>query len=252
MDDAADELATGLGIDVEFLTAFSRAAEMNGATMQTVADAFKFLGKNMGEAASGNKDVAASFAKLGVSIANGAGGLRPMEEVMLDVGEAIRNMSDGANRIPVAMGLLGKGGTEMITTFMQGRQAIRGVMDDAVRFGAVTTRESARAGGAFQDALGMMRNAWQGIQRTMAVPIMEAVTDQLNGFLDWFRSNPEQIKGIVKDMANQIVVAVKAMAVAIQELIQHMKVAVTLAGTLAGLKTGWQLGSVWGPQGAVI
>lgn len=136
--DSAGELATSLGVDVEFLTAYTKAAELNGAAADDVAQAFQFLNRSMADAADG-KEAANTFARLGVSIRHASGVMRPAQEVMLDLGDAIRFLPDGAHRTAVAMDLLGRGSGTLVATFMAGSDAIGRLMQESRAFGVVTT-----------------------------------------------------------------------------------------------------------------
>ncbi|MGE5608024.1 MAG: phage tail tape measure protein, partial [Bacillota bacterium] len=243
-------------VSVESLTALAKVASLNGAGISEVADAFKFLGKSMAEAAGGNQDTLAAFGRLGVSIADGAGNLRPLEEVLLDVGEALRNLPDGAQRTAAAMDLLGRGGGSLITTFMQGKQSIQDLMAEAKQLGAVTTQADAEVAGAFQDLQAKIGWAWEGIKRLLAEPIMEALSPILENLLNWIEANPEFIKAKVASLSNAIVNAALLMGQALEHVIANLEKFVGLIGTamgaLGGAATGAWIGSFFGPVGTVV
>ena len=249
--DSADKLATSLGLDVEFLTAYTKAAELNGAAAEDVAQAFQFLNRSMADAAEG-KETANTFARLGVQIRSASGAMRPASDVMLELGDAIRNLPDGAQRTGVAMDLMGRGAGKMIVTFMQGREEIGRLMDESRAFGAVTTEEEGKAAAAWNDLKEEIAWVWEGIRKMIAMPIIESLTPYLQSILDWFRENPEMIKAKAKEIAAIIVSAVETIANAVMFLAEHLRTILVLSSALAGAWAGIKIGSAFGPTGAIV
>lgn len=78
------------------------------------------LGEGHGElatamvAAGGSKEQIEVFSRLGVSVTDAAGQLRPTEDVLLDLADAFAAMPDGAEKSALAVKLFGKSGVELI------------------------------------------------------------------------------------------------------------------------------------------
>ncbi len=66
--DNMGEAAQKAGVSAAFLSTVGRAAADAGGGVEALGDALKFLNKNTAEVLSGNKEVTADFARLGVSV----------------------------------------------------------------------------------------------------------------------------------------------------------------------------------------
>jgi len=247
--DSADDLAASVGMNVEFMTAFARVAELNGASLQDVGQAAQFLNRSMAEAAAGG-DKAKVFGDLGVKFRNSAGGMRTAEEVILDVGEALKNLPDAAKRTDMAMDLLGRGAGPMITVFMQGKAAIEDQMNTFRQLGGVTTVEEAKIASAFMDTANMVGKAWEGVKKALAIPLMQGLTPHLQMMVDWFKTNPDAMKQKMQDLANGIVNAFKLVGATVEFLLNNLNAVIiastTLAGVWAGFKIGGGIGAIAG------
>ena len=243
--DSADELAASVGMNVEFMTAFARVAELNGASLQDVGQAAQFLNRSMAEAAEGGAK-AEAFAKLGVSFRDAAGGMRSAEDVLLPLGEALKNLPDAAQRTQVAMELLGRGARPMITVFMQGQKAVEDQMNTFRQLGGVTTVEEAKIAAAFKDTAKFVSSAWEGVKKALAIPIMEGLMPHLNRLLDWMKQHPDEMKMKMENLANGIVNAFKLAGGTIEWLLDNLNKVIVASTTLSGVWTGFKLGGLVG------
>jgi len=243
--DSADELAASVGMNVEFMTAFARVAELNGASLQDVGQAAQFLNRSMAEAAEGGAK-AEAFAKLGVSFRDAAGGMRSAEDVLLPLGEALKNLPDAAQRTQVAMELLGRGARPMITVFMQGQKAVEDQMNTFRQLGGVTTVEEAKIASEFTDMAKMVSSAWEGVKKALAFPIMQGLMPHLNRLLDWMKQHPDEMKMKMENLANGIVNAFKLAGGTIEWLLDNLNKVIVASTTLSGVWTGFKLGGLVG------
>jgi hypothetical protein len=123
--DKINDLAKNIGISTESLSEFGFAAEQSGSSLEAMAEGFKFLGKNQAEAMAGSAEAAGRFASLGIALADSAGNARPLENVMMDVSDALAKLPAGGARTAAAMDLLGRSGTDLISTLSDGSDALR-------------------------------------------------------------------------------------------------------------------------------
>jgi lambda family phage tail tape measure protein len=153
-DDMRD-LSQQTGVSIQTLGQFKVAAELSGSSLEGVAKSLGKLNQNMVNAATGNKDLAANFAYLGISVKNADGTLKSADQVLLKVADSFSKMKDGAVKNELAVSLLGKSGRELIPLLNLGSQEIQ-------RFGLNIGPEFANKADAFNDQLGLM-----GAQTTM-------------------------------------------------------------------------------------
>jgi hypothetical protein len=198
-DDMGD-LAEQVGVTVENLTALGQVASMSGGSVEMVSDAFRFLGKNVSEAMANAESAAGkTFAKLGVAFTDARGDSRALEAIMLDLADAFERLPAGAERTAVAMELLGRSGTGMVPTLAQGSAALREQMERMKEYGAAVSQSSRESSDAWNDAMGEMSLAWQGLQQTAAEPIRDALLPYLNAALDWVRENMPTIRETIRE-----------------------------------------------------
>ena len=91
--DALDKMSQRIGITAEQLQEFSYAATHAGAAPEDLEDALKDLGEHMAEIANGidtSSDAFTLFQKLGIEMKDAAGNMRPVEQVFLDLADAIQ------------------------------------------------------------------------------------------------------------------------------------------------------------------
>ena len=225
--DKLNDMATATGVNVEQLSALGLVAGQAGSGLESMGDAFKFLGKNAAEAADGNKEAVQAFADLGISQDQVKAGMTDLPGLMLKISDAMVNMS-GPERTATAMKLLGRSGTELIPTLSQGSAAIREQMSQFEAYGATVSGEAAASADAWGDALGEIRIAWSGLQNVFAEPIRDTILPMLEEFLEWIRTHSEEIKEIIRTLANVVSALIKALMVMLQPL-------VSLIGSIVGM-----------------
>lgn len=132
--DQLSKLSQRTGVAVEGLAALSYAASLNDATFDDLQNGLKGLSNKMLEAASKGGEAAAAFDALGVKVTDGAGKLRPAEEVLLDIADAFRTMQDGAGKAALANKLMEESGVRLIPTLNMGREGLAAMREESSRF----------------------------------------------------------------------------------------------------------------------
>lgn len=180
--DAIDDMAEKFGIATETLSAFGYASEVAG----TAADAFGVglgkLSKNMVAAVGGDKDAAAFFDALGVSIKNADGSLRDQAATLLDIAEKFAGYEDGAAKAALAQAGFGKTGADMIPLLNKGRAGIEELTAEAERFGLVVSGDAAAAAGTFGDTLKRLELSSKSFQQAVAIgmlPTLQALAETM-------------------------------------------------------------------------
>jgi hypothetical protein len=251
--DRINDLSTAVGVSAEALSAWGLAASQAGSGTQEIADGFKFLAKNMADAAAGNKTAVAAFGQLGISQEMVRSGMKDLDGMMFRVADGLAGMEAGAMRSDVALSILGRSGLGLIPTLQQGSRELTDQMNRFAQYGAVVSTSQARAADAFGDTWGEIKIAWAGIKQMLAEPIRDALMPVLQGWLNWIQNNPEQIRAMVRSIGQTVVGVIQWVIGAVKELIAHLELLSTIAlvtkTTIAGMQAGSMLG---GPIGAVL
>ncbi|HZR84762.1 MAG TPA: hypothetical protein VFD92_26945 [Candidatus Binatia bacterium] len=177
--DAINDMSQKLGVSVETLSSFELAAKTAGSSLDGLGQGFKFLSKNLADAAGGNKDLAATFTALGV---DARAGLSDTSGVMLKLADAFSHAEDSGAKTALALQLLGRSGNELVPFLNQGREEIARLVDLSDRLGATLSGDTTRAADAFNDNLAIMGTAITGVETQLAagmLPSLKLLTDEL-------------------------------------------------------------------------
>lgn len=144
--DELDELSEKTGIAVKDLSGFQAVAQIEGIAIEELTGNLKKLSIAVVEAAGGNKDYAATFAALGVSVKNPAGQLKNTGSILKEISDKFSGMGDGASKAAIAVKLFGKSGTDFIPFLNKGSQELE-------KFSLAIDDNFAKRAGAFNDTV---------------------------------------------------------------------------------------------------
>lgn len=192
--DSADELskaASKFGIPIEALSQLAYAGKLSDVSLDTLGTALGRLSRNMADAAAGSGPAVAAFANLGVSATDAEGNLRPTQDVLFDVADAISRMPDGAAKTAAAMELMGRGGQAMIPLLNGGSTALREMTDEAQAMGLTITEDVGRAAEQFNDNITRLQTTMSGIATQVAAnlaPALASITDVIVRLSEGFQN----------------------------------------------------------------
>lgn len=204
--DTASKTAKAIGLSTEELSKFQYAAELGGASSDKFAAAMVKFSANIDKAATGQKVQIEQFERLGVTLKDSEGKLRPVSAVFADVADKIAAIPNGSEKTRVALELFGKSGAKLIPTLNEGSAGLRRMGDELEQFGGVISSEAAAASEQFNDNLArlgrLVDGARNGLVNTFA-PGLSAVTDEFvraikegDGFLRVLKAIPTAISRI--------------------------------------------------------
>lgn len=176
------DTAEKLGVGVEELQKLQFAAEQSGASAEDMSTGLRFLARNMNAASEGSEEAAQTFAKQGIAIKNADGSLRSVQDVMVDVADAVAKLPPGAQRVGLAMKLLGRGGAQLIPTLSKGGDEIARLSAEAEKLGGVLGKEDLEAMHKAEDAAQAMSFAWRGMKSQLTLALLPAF-QQFNAFM---------------------------------------------------------------------
>lgn len=169
---AADELSKlsqKTGTAVETLAGLKYAADQNGTSLESVANAAKKLSASL-------VDQPKLFAELGVTAKDSTG-------AMVQMADIFAYMPDGVEKTALAVKLMGKSGEEMIPFLNQGSASLEGFIEQGKKFNPVTA-EAAQQAADFNDNLDALKAQSGALGTIMAntmlptlVKISEAMKD---------------------------------------------------------------------------
>lgn len=246
--DTADELSKlsqKTGLSVESLSLLKPIAEQSGISMEGLAKGLQKLATAMVGAASGSAEQVGTFERLGVSVTDAAGKLRPTEAVLLDLADAFAAMPDGAEKSALAVKLFGKSGVELISFLNQGRNGIEELKLKFKELGLEISGDTARAAEKFNDTLDTVKQALQDIAMKVAEAALPALQKLADGLVA-VASHGDELMTAVRVLGEVLVtvLAVKGVA-AVAKLLESvglLKAAVSRFLPVLAAVAVWEMG----------
>ncbi|NKE71252.1 phage tail tape measure protein [Candidatus Manganitrophus noduliformans] len=234
-------LSDKTGISVEQLSLLKFAAEQNKTDIDKLAVGMTQLAKNMNEASDGTGKAAEIFKELGIDVKDVDGSLRPVNEVMLDLADAIAGMQDPAKQSAILMELMGKSGIDLASFMKQGGQTIRETTEAARGMGLEMSGNSAKAGAAFLDNMSaittVVGNLGTQLGASLLEPlaeitaiILQAIIPAAKTMTDWFKELDSDTK--------KWIVGISALGVALGSAVVAIGAVTTAVGLFGGAFTG--------------
>lgn len=127
MRDANTEIkrtAIQLGLSYDEMQRWQFAANMSGVEAEQLATGIKFLQKNLVEGAKGTGEQAEVFKKLGITIKDANGEIRPTGDLLRETGFAIAGIANPAERTAAVLKLFGRQGLALIPLFEKGADGL--------------------------------------------------------------------------------------------------------------------------------
>ena len=118
-DDLA-ELSQKTGIATDDLQCLQFAAEQTGTSLEGAANATKFLQRNLSEARSGNKELAAAFAQLGIDVNSAAAKQGDLVKLLPQLADGLSRVASQSDKTNLAMRVFGRSGGDMLPMLADG------------------------------------------------------------------------------------------------------------------------------------
>lgn len=175
-----ESMVTGLSTDT--IQQLKYAENLIDVSYGTISGTLTKLTKTMADARDGNKNLAESFATLGVSITDSTGQLRPAEEVFYDVIDALGQVQNGTERDALAMDLLGKSAQDLNPLILQGSDAMRELAAEAEATGYVLDESQIEKLAEVDDAYQRMQLEIEATKKKLAVEFAPASKQAMEAF----------------------------------------------------------------------
>lgn len=196
----ADELSTvanRLGVSTDQLQQLRFMAERSDVSVEALQSGMSRLAVKIGEAASGSRASRQELMRLGVTLRDASGNVRPTQDVFADASEAISRMGSLAERTAAATRLLGRGGAELLPLMMRGKAGVAALVAEAAELGVVFGGDSVQALLDADDKLVRLRYTLTAVGAQIAVkilPFFEMFVNALQSVVTWFRNGENSMR----------------------------------------------------------
>jgi hypothetical protein len=195
-----DKFSKQTGVSREEIQKLGYAALQEHASMEQLASGLIKLSKNMYDASMGTGEAKDTFDSLGISVKNSDGSLRNSSEVLLDISDKFKNMTNETEMSGAAMKIFGKSGAELVPFLRMGRDGIEELKKEAERLGIVMSEDSVKDMKAFDDSVTAVKAGIGGFGTQIAsalVPYMTMLSNGLKTALEWFNKIPKPVREAV-------------------------------------------------------
>lgn len=235
----ADDILTtsaNTHIAAEELQKYQYALNFIDGDINTLTKTMKKNTQIMDDARNGNKEYAAAYDKLGVSVTDANGELRDSQEVYWEVIDALGEIENVTERDALAMTLLGKSGTELNTIIDAGSEAFKAYGEEAEAMGAVMSGKNLNALGAFNDKIQQLKAGTEGLKNSaalIALPFLDDLASDGIPILAEFSKGIQQANGDVTNMADVIGNGLSGVLnLIVEKLPEFVKMGVTMVSSL--------------------
>lgn len=195
LDDHVGKMSETLDLNMQKLDTWGAAAEINGGSADSfrasvVGIATQLEDINFG----GGTEILETFARMGINARNANGEARDTFDILTDVSNVFKGMSEGRS---AALGR--RLGLDQGTILMlqQGRYNMSELVAQQGELGGAT-EESYKASADFSDALANMGRSARGFVQdgnSKFLPLLTNIAKSLTSVIQWFRENEEFATG---------------------------------------------------------
>lgn len=193
LGDNLDDTSQAIGVSTAALQELGHAASLSGVTQDTMERSLQQLARRSAEAARGTGLAKDTFAELGIQLRDSQGKMRPTEELVTDIANAMQGMTSDSDRVRVAAKLFGNEGARMVGMLRQGGPALEAMRQEARELGGVMGEDLIRASVDYTDTMTRFRMVLSGVRNTLASELIPAATKWLKLAIEWVRTNRELI-----------------------------------------------------------
>lgn len=173
------ELAQVTGVSVKELSGLAFVGKTVGIETEQMAKALTLMDKSVFKAATTAAGTATVYSRLGISVRDASGQIRPTSAVIADLGEKFSAMADGPVKTALALQALGRGGAVMIPMLNLGKEKIQELLETAQALGLVLDDQTVQSAMRFKESLETIEAAGTGLQYRLTrelLPALETVT----------------------------------------------------------------------------
>ena len=177
--DELGKMSARTGVAQDALIGLRNAAALSDVENSKLQAGLTKLNVAMLDAADGNAATEAKFKRLGVSVKDAAGEVRPTAEVFKDLADRFADMPNGAEKAAAAVSIFGKAGAELIPMLNGGREAMEA-------FNYELSDEFSSRSELFNDTLTIIGFKTKGFKLQLADALLPALQSILEVFGDLF------------------------------------------------------------------
>jgi hypothetical protein len=176
-------LSEATGATTEEISGLQFAAKMTDVSNETLEVGLRKLARTMDNARIAGSEQSQVFKRLGIDTSEWKDKLPSTTEELLEVAEKLSHMKNGAEKTAIAIELFGRSGSKLIPLLNQGKEGIRGMVEEAKDLGDVVTNETVKSVTQFDESVKTLGAGLKGIFYPILTAILEGLKKLATGFL---------------------------------------------------------------------
>jgi len=200
--EAIQKGALAAGVTAEQFQRLKFAGEQAGVGVEDLQSALAKLNVNIGQAAAGqNKDLAALFARLGISLRDANGQVRSGAELLPELSDAFERNGNAAVRARMGMAAFGKSYASMLPLLTEGGDSLRANMTEFDRLQGAIGASEIRAAKDLGDEFAKLRLVFTAVGATVSKELVPVIRPLIVSLTDWWAANKRLVSVQVGQMA---------------------------------------------------
>lgn len=184
--ESTSNLARELNVSYNELTAIQLAAQLSGASAETLAKAFTKAQVTITKAASGGAEAVKALSAIGLSAADFQG-LSSSEQFTL-IANAINGITDPAQRAAAAVAIFGRSGAELLPVFRELGGNLQTAQELLNKFNGGVSAEQVNQVNAIGDAFDQVGAAIKIVATQALAALQPALTQATSEFINFLAS----------------------------------------------------------------
>jgi|GEM_PF-6418262 len=182
------------GVSSTFFSSLAPLAEEHGVGVDELSASFKFLARNMSDAASDpSGDVAKKFNEIGLSADFVKGHMGDMQGMFLSVAEAVKGLAKEEDKGRVLQDLMGRAGAALKPLMHEGSEGILDFQRTMENMHATVDEGDVKMGNEFAHQMTLMKAEWTSLENELARPVLGVFNEALG-----------QIPGLVEGVKHAV------------------------------------------------
>ncbi|HZL59163.1 MAG TPA: hypothetical protein VFC38_05640 [Stellaceae bacterium] len=188
------------GVAAQALAGLHYAAGMVNVDAGQLDIGLARMNRNLVNAAGGkNKDVAAIFDRMGISLRDANGHIKSADQLLPAVADELKNLQNPALRDAVAMALFGRSGAQLLPLLTKGSAGLAEMTAEAKKHGLVMSDEATASAAKFADGLRNLTESVHGTTLAIGQKLFSVFGPMLKHLTDWIDANRQLIATKIGD-----------------------------------------------------
>lgn len=174
--DAVDKTSRSLNLGRAEFQSYEHAARLSGMETNQFTATLGILSQRALMASRGNREAKTEFDRLGVSVTDAEGRLRPLRDLLPDVAAGFSEQVDPNERAGMAMRLMGEQGRRMLPFLLEGRDGVRAMLEEVEQLGGGASEDFINQSVEMTDNLERFRVASLSLRSGLLTQLLPTMT----------------------------------------------------------------------------